>query len=440
MDITVPSNFTPRDYQLPVLRAMSNGIKRAVMVWHRRAGKDMTCLGFVASQMMQRVGNYYYFFPTYNQGKKVIWEGKKRDGTPMLDIFPDEIIQDKNKSELQIVLKNNSLFQIVGTDNFDSIMGTGPVGCVFSEYSLQNPQAWDLIRPILNENDGWALFPFTPRGENHGYDLYEMAKNNPRWFAQLATVDDTKAVTPEEIEEERQAGMSEAMIQQEYYCDFSGMIPGAYYSALMNVAKKENRIGRLPWEPKLPVDTFWDLGVGDSTAIWFVQQHNQEVRIIDYYEASGVGFIYYVKVLSEKPYVFGTHNAPFDIEVKELGTGKSRLETAESLGLRFEVVPKLGLEDGIDAVRNLIPRCWFDEEKCKQGIRALRNYYSKFDPTKRIFNKSPVHDWSSHGADAFRYLAVGLKPKQEEYRPARAPTPNIFAQRKRITRQRGLHA
>jgi hypothetical protein len=361
--------------------------------------------------MFQRVGVYYYIFPTYKQAKKVIWDGINKDGQPMLKDLPEEARKSTNNTEMKIVTVNDSLFQLVGSDRWDDLMGTNPVGCIFSEYSLQNPMVWEYFKPILKENGGWAIFCYTPRGNNHGHTLFKMAKDNPNWFCQLLTIEDTGVFSAEDMEEERREGMSEELIQQEYYCSFSGSMPGAYYAKLLDVAEKENRIGKVPREPKLPVDTFWDLGIGDATAIWFVQQYAKEVRIIDYYEASGVGLEYYAKRLSEKPYVYGRHYAPFDIEVNELGSGKSRLETARSLGIRFQIVPKLSIEDGIEAARNLIPRCWFDESKCQLGIQALRNYHSEYDETKRVLKRSPVHDWSSHGADAWRYLAVGLRDR-----------------------------
>jgi len=430
--ITVPANFTPRDYQLPFLQAME-GKQRAVMVWHRRGGKDTTCLAYTFSQMFQRVGIYYYIFPTYNQAKKVIWDGKRKDGKPMLSLLPSEVIEGSpNSTEMKINTKNGSMFQLVGSDKWDSLMGTNPVGCVFSEFSLQNPLAWEYFKPILRENGGWAVFCYTPRGHNHGYTLYEMAKRNPDWFCELLTVDDTGVFSPEDIERERAEGMSDEMIDQEYYCNWSAAMPGAYYAKLLDVAEVDGRIGRVPWEPQLPVDTFWDLGVHDATAIWFVQQVNREVRIIDYYEATGVGLPYYVKMLREKPYVFGTHNAPFDIAVTELGSGVSRLETARSLGLNFETVPKLSIEDGIEAGRNLIPRCWFDENKCWNGLQALRHYHSEWNQAKKILSRQPVKDWSNHAADSWRYIAIGLnmnkRPGYEEPREL-PPTPWFNKQR-----------
>lgn len=219
MEITIPFNYQPRPYQVPLFNCIGDGYRRAVAVWHRRAGKDKTLLNLIIKEAFKRTGVYYYLFPSYAQGRKILWDGIDRNGFRYLDHIPEELRSaPPNNSEMKIRLVNGSMIQLVGTDNIDSIMGTNPVGCVFSEYSLQNPAAWDLIRPILAENGGWAVFNYTPRGRNHGFVLYEMARNNPDWFCQVLTVDDTGAVTPDVVQAERDAGMSEEMIQQEFFC------------------------------------------------------------------------------------------------------------------------------------------------------------------------------------------------------------------------------
>ena len=235
-EITIPYNFTPRLYQEPFLRAMDSGkYKRAVEVWHRRAGKDKVFINFVSKKMWERVGIYYYFFPTYRQGRLILWDGIDRDGFKYMDHFPESLREKTRNDEMKIIMQNGSIFQIVGTDNIDSVMGTNPVGCVFSEYSIQNPIAWDYIRPILSENDGWAVFNFTPRGRNHAYILAQMAKQNPAWWFEQLTVDDTKrpdgshVISPEIIQAERDAGMSESMIQQEFYCSFDAMLEDCFF-------------------------------------------------------------------------------------------------------------------------------------------------------------------------------------------------------------------
>jgi len=419
-EITIPYKFTPRDYQIPLISCIDRGYKRAVCIFHRRAGKDKTLINLITKEALKRVGVYYYLFPTYKQGRKIIWQGIDKAGMKFTDHIPEEIRKRTNDQEMMIELKNGSIIQIIGTDDIDRIVGTNPVGCVFSEYSLQNPKAWDLLRPILAENEGWAVFNYTPRGKNHGYELYEMAKNNPKWFAQILTVDDTKAISQEAIEEERLAGMDEDLIQQEFYCSFEAAIQGAYYAKQINKANEDGRITNVPYVENIPVYTVWDLGVGDSTAIWFVQLVNQEIRIIDYYEAQGEGLPYYAKVLDEKGYKYGGHYAPHDIQVREMGSGLSRLETARSLGINFQVVKNISIDDGINAARTIFNRCWFDKEKTKQGVNCLVNYHKEYDEKRKEYKNIPYHDWSSHGADAFRYLAIQFGNKGN--------TTNIFNQ------------
>ncbi len=415
MNITLPYRFTPREYQLPILTAMDSGIKRAVCVWHRRAGKDKTGLNYMIKEMVRKVGVYYYFMPTYSQGKKIIWDGIDKSGMRFIEHFPEELTISKNESEMKVKLKTGSLFQIIGTDNIDAIVGTNPIGCVFSEYALQNPQAWDFIRPILRENKGWALFLYTPRGHNHGFELFNMAQLNPDWFCQVLTVDETKrpdgspVITPEDIEAERKEGMDEDLLQQEYYCSFSGAMSGSYYGRQMQRAIKEGRITNVPYDFNLKVNTAWDLGIGDAMVIWFFQMHGDAFRLIDYYESSGEGLMHYIKVLEDKEYIYDAHYAPHDIQVRDLTTGKTRLETAQKMGIRFEVVPRLPLEEGIDAARRMFNRCWFDKDKTKVGIDALMNYHKEYDEKRQEFKQHPVHDWSSHAADGFRTLAMGVK-------------------------------
>lgn len=348
-------------------------------------------------------------FPTYAQAKKVLWDGRDRNGFPFMGHFPREVVKNKNETELRVELINNSAVQLIGTDNIDSVVGTNPLGCVFSEYAVQDPRAWDYIRPILRENGGWAVFNFTPRGKNHGYQLYQMARNNPEWFAEILTVADTGAISIADIEKERAEGMSEELIQQEFHCSFEGVLFGSYFGKQLQKAEQDKRVTSVPYEEGLGVETWWDLGIGDSTSIWFTQSTGREIRCIDYLEASGEGLPYYAKQLQAKPYVYSRHHAPHDIEVRELGSGRSRKETAASLGLVFETVPNLPVEDGIEAARSILGRCWFDKEKCAKGLNALASYHKAYDDKLKDWKSYPQHDWSSHAADAFRYLAVGHK-------------------------------
>lgn len=413
--ITIPFNYKPRNYQLPILKAADSGIKRIVWVAHRRSGKDKTCINLMAKKMLERVGIYYYIFPTYNQGRKILWDGIDKDGNRFLDHFPSVLIDGEvNNADMKLRFKNGSLFQVIGSDNVNAIVGTNPVGVVFSEYSLQDPTAWGFLRPILAENGGWAIFVFTPRGENHGYQIYELAKANPKlWHCQLDKASDTKIIGADILEQEKSDIVrlygNDALYMQEYECDFTVPIAGAYYSELIARAYREGRVGRVPHEESVAVDTFWDLGINDKMAIWFVQSVGQEIRLIDYMEDSGEGLPHYIQKIKEKPYIYGRHTAPHDIEVRELTNGKSRRETARSLGIEFNVAPKLPIYDGIDSVRNMFNRCWFDSEKCSLGLNALKNYRKQYDDKRKTYSNQPYHDWSSNGADAFRTLGTSLE-------------------------------
>ncbi len=222
--ITLP--YVPREYQIPTWAARHGGIKRSVKVWHRRAGKDLDDFNYTLDQMLRRVGNYWHVYPYYAQARKAIWEGKTKDGTSYLDFVPPELIASRDKQQMSFQLKNGSIWRLVGADNPDSLVGAGPVGVVYSEYSLQKPSVSEYIRPMILENNGWEAYNFTPRGENHAYKLLEMAKDNPNWYVSILTVDDTGVITQAQIDEERKQGKSEEIIQQEYYCSFKGSIEG----------------------------------------------------------------------------------------------------------------------------------------------------------------------------------------------------------------------
>lgn len=357
--------------------------------------------------------------PEAAQARKAIWEAiNPHTGRRRIDeAFPPECRETTREQEMFIKFIWGSTWQVVGSDNYNSLVGSPPVGLVMSEYALAKPQAWDYLRPILAENGGWSLFIYTARGRNHGADLYEMAKLNPQWFAERLTVDDTKSIRPEIIEEERKSGMSEDMIQQEYYCSFDAAVMGAYYGQLLNRLEQDKRIGSVPYDPNALVTTAWDLGFGDDTAIWFAQIVGMDVRIIDYYENRGVGLDHYAKVLKEKPYAYHQHLLPHDGSHGELIAGTTIIEQARSLlGKNVEILPRMDVQEGINAARVLLPKCWFDEHKCGQGLKALRLYRREYNEDRKVFSDKPLHDWTSHAADAFRYLAMGLRkaPKKTE--------------------------
>lgn len=394
--------------------------KRAALVWPRRAGKDLTAINIMAwHALIERPGNYYYFLPSYAQGEKVIWDGKRGDGNSFTSVFPEEMLDSVDNRKMKMKLANGSLFQVVGASEEDTVVGTNPVGCVFSEYSICSPKFWDYIRPILAENNGFAIFTYTARGLNHGWRLYETTKNNPRWFTEFRTCENVihngkRIITDEIIEEERSSGMSDELIRQEFYNDFYASNTGAYYAKELREARESGRITTVPWDPSKEVHTAWDLGVNDATAIWFFQvDHTGNVRVIDSFAKTGEGMLYYIKYIKNLPYIYGQHFAPHDIKNTSWSTGKTRLETALEHGIRFEVLPKIGVQDGIDAARALLPRCSFDEKKCFDGLEALRQYHKEESGMVDmaglpIYRSTPKHDWTSHYADAFRYAATAI--------------------------------
>ena len=408
--IRIPNGWEPRRYQLPLWKHLEGGGTRAVAVWHRRSGKDSVALNWAARAMLQRTGVYFHMLPELKQGRRVVWDGIDAKGRRMIDqAFPLELRQSTHENEMRIRLKNGSVWQIVGSDDYDAAVGTNPVGITFSEWAISDPQAWEFLRPILAENGGWAIFLYTPRGMNHGNDLYEMAKKTDDWYCDLLTVEDTGSISLDAIERERAAGMPESMIQQEFYCSFQSGVAGAYYGEYFDALDAKGQIRTVPHDPMLRVHTAWDLGLDDATAIWCAQLHGNEIRLVDYIEDSGQALDHYVRLLDKTGYTFGDHLLPHDVKVRELGTGRSRLDILSGLGLRAKVIPNLRIEEGIAAVRSILPRCYFDADRCARGIKALRSYRTVFDAKAGTFRSQPFHDWSSHAADAFRYLALGLR-------------------------------
>ena len=418
---SVALQFRPRVYQRDVLESLGSGrIKRAALVWHRRAGKDLTAWNWTVGEALRKVGTYFYLFPTYSQGKKVIWDGRDGNGITFQGYIPEQVVVGRNETEMQITLVNGSIIQIIGTDKMEHIVGTNPIGCVFSEFALQNPEAWQLIEPILLENKGWAVFCYTPRGNNHGKRLFEMAVRHPGWYAQMLSIEETQrddgspVISEEQIESIRAQGTDEDLIQQEYFCSFTGGQQGSYFSKFLRQSEALGRVTHVAHDPALEVDTVWDLGIGDATAIGFRQLFNQEVRWIDYYEASGEGLPHFASVLAEKArqydYRYGKHIFPHDAKVRELSTGQSRLETAKRLGIRpVTLAPKFSIEDGIDAIRRRFPLYWFDAEKCGRLVDAIANYRKEWDSHTQCFKSKPVHDWTSHPVDMLRYEAVSVR-------------------------------
>lgn len=325
------------------------------------------------------------------------------------------------ETELRADFGNGARIQLYGANNPDSLRGMYLDGAVFDEVAQMPIRVWtEVVRPMLSDRKGWAMFIGTPQGKNALYDIWRTAQKEQGWFAAMYRASETGIIDPEELSNAAQT-MSPEEYEQEFECSFHASVRGAYYGALLADAEREGRITDVPWEPELPVHTAWDLGMSDSTCVWFFQvSPGGQVRVVDFYENDGQGLQHYKKVLDEKGYAYGQHVAPHDIRVREMGTGKSRLETAAALGLRFDICPRMSVQDGINAVRNILPKCWFDRSRCDTGVEALRHYRREFSELMGGFRDGPRHDWTSHAADAFRYFAVGFRPREKRELPARA--------------------
>jgi hypothetical protein len=424
--IELPYKWIPRDYQFELWKALESGKKRAMLFWHRRAGKDLTMLNWIACAAMQRVGAYWHVFPTYRQGRKIAWEGSTREGRRFIDHFPPEIIQRVRDQEMTIDFVNGSTYSIVGADNPDSQVGTNPVGMVFSEYAvLDGDEIWIYLQPILAENDGWAIFITTPRGRNHAYRMYQEHKDDPEWFCQKLSYKDTGAISEEAVARAIREGMSPELAAQEFECSFDAALEHAWYGQEMKAALNEDRIGLFPHLKDFPVETWWDIGMNDQTAIWFAQKHMGAYRLIRYEAAIGMGHPHWMSVLSkhrdEHQYNYSEHLLPHDAEVTEWGTMQTRVERFFSSGIRnVRVVPKISVADGIGAVRSALSRCYFHEKDTKDGLEALRQYKRKplvgqtDNNGNQVYSDQPLHDWASDGADAFRVGIVGSRPFRPE--------------------------
>jgi len=360
----------------------------------------------VIKRAFQEKGLYFYFLPEYTQARKILWDGINNSGFKFLDYCPDVLCKSKNSVEMKVELTNGSIIQLIGTDRYDAIRGTNPRGCVFSEYAFQNPMAWEVVKPILRVNDGWAVFNSTPNGKNHFYDLWEMAKDNEEWFCEKLTIKDTLVLSEDDMASERKEGMTEEMIQQEYYCSFDIGALGAYYS--VQIQALGDRVCAIPIEKARNVDLYLDLGKNDSTTIGFVQVVGKEYRIVDYYENTGEDIEHYAKILQDKGYKYGTMYLPHDAFAKRLESKKTIAEQFESYGFKIKRVLDMSINSGIQLVRKIFPQLWFDKENCKQLLRALENYHHEWDSVKKVFKDNPLHDWSSHSADMIRYMAIGL--------------------------------
>lgn len=420
--VRLPYNgWTERPYQEKLWDYLCAGGKRALAIWARRSGKDEVALHYSAIAMHKRVCNVWHCMPEYLQGRKAIWNavnphtGKRR----IDECFPLELRESTNDGQMFIRFKNGSTWQIIGGDRYDKTVGSSPAGIVFSEYALSNPAAWGYFQPILAENNGWALFITTPRGRNHVFDMAKYASQADDWFYEKLTVNDTGAMSREqqavvlaEYVALYGADAGQAQFKQEYLCDFQAAILGAFYASEMAAVRDEGRVLEIEAIPSQPVHRSWDLGVRDSTAIWFFQVVGTQVFVLDYYVASGVGLEHYADTIVERyrqyKWTHGNDYVPHDAKVRELGTGRTRVETMKRLGLAPILAPDETLLDGINAARRTLPMCVF-HPRCESGIAALEQYHREWDSDLKCFKPNPLHDWTSDGADSFRYMALSWR-------------------------------
>lgn len=426
--VRLPFNgWAPRPHQRKLFKYMQDGGKRAIAIAHRRWGKDEVALHFAATALSERPATFWHMLPVQVQGRRAIWEavnahtGKRR----IDEAFPEEMRETTRENEMMIRFKNGSTWHVVGSDAYDHLVGSPPAGVVYSEWALADPASWGYLRPILAENDGWALFITTPRGNNHAKTMYDAAADDPTWYREVSPATATGVFSPAQLEVEKREYMAQfgadqgrALYEQEYLCSFDAAVLGAFYAAELSLAREQKRIGIVPIDRMVPVHTAWDLGYTDSTAIWFIQVVGREVRLVDYHEEGGAGLDHYASILDDKRrehhwrYADGTNAAshwfPHDVEHHELATGTSRAATLRTLGITPTTVPVAHIMDGINATRRLLARAWIDEKRCQQGLNALQGYQREWDEVNKIFKPKPLHNWTSHGADALRTFAMGF--------------------------------
>jgi phage terminase large subunit len=433
LKINLPYNWSPRQYQKPVWKYLHAGGKRAVTRWHRRAGKDDLFLNWTCCAAHERKGNYWYMLPEYAQARKSMWDAvNPHTGIKRIDqSFPEAIRAGYNNQEMKIPLKCGSTFQLVGSDNFNSLVGSPPIGLVFSEYAISNPSAWAYLMPILEENGGWACFNSTPRGKNHFYKMCLMAEDRAGWYYDFLTADNTGIFTPQQLENIRaelhaQYGpeFGEALYQQEYFVSFDAAVMGAIWGDCIAKLEMLDRITTVPHREQYPVHCAYDLGRSDSTSIWFFQVVGQDIYVINHHDSNFKDVPFYCRLLREladtEGYRYATQWIPHDGWAANLASGGKTViqqfidDNKDGKLGKFKRVPDVSVQDGIQAGRATFPRCWFDADKCEDGLEALKQYHYEYDEEKKTFSTNPVHDWSSHTADAWRYLSLSWKAARED--------------------------
>ena len=421
--IQLPNNWKPRHYQMDAWRYLENGGRHCEVVWHRRSGKDELGLHWTAVAAFQRKGTYWYMLPLASQAKKAIWNAvNPHTGRKRIDeAFPESIRKRQNDQEMYIEFVNGSTWQVVGSDNFNSLVGSPPIGLVYSEWALSNPAAKAYLRPILAENGGWQIFNTTPRGKNHAYRTLQGAKEDPSAFAQVLTAKDTGVLTNEQLDKllseyitDDGETLGTPYFEQEFLCSFETPVMGAVYAK--ELRESADRIRTVPYDPTKQVHIFWDLGRADKTAIWFCQLAPFEYRVIDYMEGVGKHIGEYIVDLQAKRYIYGDCWLPHDANNELLAAERTVAQQLRTAGFKTRTVPKTSVDTRIEAARLILPLCYFDERKTEMGMDALRNYRYRVDEDTKQFSNEPMHDWASHAADAFGYMAIALKEPKKETR------------------------
>jgi phage terminase large subunit len=405
--VTIRSEYTPRKAFIPF---HMRGQRWAVLVCHRRAGKTIATLNDLIKTAItgqKRDGRYAFILPQRNQAKDVGWSYLKRYATPLLSRPP-------NESELRVDLLNGAMLRLYGADNPDALRGPYLDGVVLDEFADMRPSIWyEVVRPMLADRHGSAIFIGTPKGKNEFWELYNKAKKDPgTWFSFILRASESGLLPASELADLRK-DMGEDTYMQEMECSFEAATKGAFYAEELREMQAAGRICKLEIDRAIKVHTSWDLGVSDSTAVWFVQSVGRERRLVDYYESSGVGLDHYVDMLYERQrrygWRYGDHFFPLDVQVRELSTGKSRVDTLKARGVEVTLVPQHNLLDGINAVRKMLARTWIDPERCERGLEALRQYCREYDHRLKDWKQNPLHNWTSHGSDALRYFAAGFE-------------------------------
>ena len=400
-NIVIP--YKPRALQ-KILHGQIDKHRFSVIVLHRRAGKTVMAINHMlkAALTNKYLNPRYAFISPYRlQGKATAWDYIKQ--------FAGKIPGTKfNESELRCDLANGARITILGAENDQAIRGISLDGCVFDETQSIKPTIFpEVIRPALADRKGWCIFIGTPKGRNNFYQLYQSAIKNPKWYACTYKASETQILDDEELQAAKDV-MSKDLYEQEFECSFQAAITGSYYGTIIEDLVREKRMVSNLYDEDIDVETWWDLGINDQTAIWFVQRYKKEIRLIDYYENTGHGLDHYADVLKNKGFEYSTHIFPHDVKVRELGNyAKTRLEALLDLGIVGEVAPKLSIEDGIEAVRKNLVNCWFDQDKCATGIEYLKAYQKKWDDKAQVFKSKPQHSYASHCADAFRTGVAG---------------------------------